>query len=261
MGNKKIKINEEQLKEIIYNDIFRVSYSNPLSLMMHGKIDEGYYASYPIEKVKKYITNMFNLSEGQFIIHKNENDDTYTCTILIYVDNTPISNKISNLDKAMSLCGYYREIVDDDALNGKRVKMIQYEPRFQGSANEFVKENKFLYHITPSYYEDKILRNGFVPKSKNKIFNYPDRIYFFTARNKKDELLGLALYYDEMVVNGLNDSKYALFELDGTALSEKVTFYHDPNLTNAVYTKENVPPNFIIRHKIIDLSQFDFNKK
>ena len=224
MGNKKIKINEGQLKEIIYNDIFRVSYSNPLSLMMHGKIDEGYYASYPIEKVKKYITNMFNLSKGQFIIHKNENDDTYTCTILIYVDNTPISNKISNLDKAMSLCGYYGGIVDDDALNGKRVKVIQYEPRFQGSANEFVKENKFLYHITPSYYEDKILRNGFVPKSKNKIFNYPDRIYFFTARNKKDELLGLALYYDEMVVNGLNDSKYALFELDGTALSEKVTF-------------------------------------
>lgn len=55
MGNKKIKINEEQLKEIIYNDIFRVSYSNPLSLMMYGKIDEGYYASYPIEKIKKYI--------------------------------------------------------------------------------------------------------------------------------------------------------------------------------------------------------------
>lgn len=261
MNNKKIKINEKQLKDIIHNDIYKVSYGNPLSLMMYDEINEGYYASYPIEKVKKYITNMFNLNEWQFIIHKNENDDTYTCSILIYVDNTPISNKISNLDKAMSLCGYFRGIVDDDMLNGKRIKVIQYEPRFQDNANEFVKENKFLYHITPSYYKDKILANGFTPKSKNKIFNYPDRIYFFTAKNKKDELLGLALYYDEKVTNGLNDSKYALFELDGNALSDKVTFFHDPNLNNAVYTKENVPPNYIIRHKIIDLSQFDFNKE
>lgn len=261
MKNKIIKINESQLKDIIFNDIYSISYANPISLKMHDKINEGYYASYPVEKVKEYITNMFHLNKEQFIVNKNENDDTYTCLVVIYVDINNLNTKISNLDKAMSLCGYFRSIINDDVLNGKKIKIIQYEPRHQSDANEFVKENKFLYHITPLYYKDKILSNGFTPKSKNILFDYPDRIYFFTTKNKKDELLGLALYYDESLNNKRNDSKYVLFELDGEKLSNTIKFYHDPNLANAVYTKENVSPQYILRHKIIDLSQFEFNKE
>lgn len=158
------------------------------------------------------------------------------------------------MDGAMMCFGYYRSsIVPVVQTNRKYYKLhnwvaVQYKQRIQDFIND-KKDVKFLYHISLSIYEEKILKQGLVPKSKNDRFNYPDRIYLLKDNNEEN-IKSLILLLNEAKIEekhyNYNVYKIDLSKLTNTNFSIDYNYY-----PLAVFTADNIPPNALnIEYKI-----------
>ena len=96
-----------------------------------------------------------------------------------------------------------------------------------------------IYIISELFNKESILKNGFIPRSSNKHFNYPNRCHFFICDKDEAKLF----IYD--FTNDQNE-KYVLFTLDTSKIVKNINFYPDPNLQNAVITKVPVLKDAII---------------
>ena len=99
----------------------------------------------------------------------------------------------------------------------------------------------FLYHITPSIYEDKILKIGIVPKKKDKLSNHPNRIYVAFTQSAAEGLLN-----NDPFVKNIND--FTLFSINIKELKKvrKIRFFEDPvYVDRGLYTYENIPPQYL----------------
>lgn len=209
-----------------------------------GIVSEGMYASYPPETVKKHLMKRFRLSSEQIEIASDENGkDT---TILVVIPKTDENKKL--MDQAMSMCGYFPSM-DEDYYGYLK---IQYEKRIQDSANYIVRRCDYLYHITPSVYVPKIMEIGLCPKTKNKYFNYPERIFFYTrplpeytARFFAADLYQYIPQTDFTKQNKVYD-EYSVLKIDISKLNlDDMDFHEDPNLQGGVFTQSNIHPDAI----------------
>lgn len=255
---KKIIITEEQsemlIREIIkdsnpflltnetkyYTGKNGVFWSNIFLLSEQAEyLYEGIFATYPIDKVREYLLRYYKLPDEYVTINGEE-------TLTVCMRNTE-ENK-TKMDKSLALCGYFPSYVKE--IHGGDGIVVDYEKRINDDANSLVRKRKFIYHITPSIYIDSILKNGLCPKTKNKQFKYPERIYFYLDKLDPMETkeFGKMLYQyieqdDYTRQNKLYDN-FALLQINVKDLGEH-KFYKDPNLDNAVYTTENISPEAI----------------
>lgn len=92
---------------------------------------------------------------------------------------------------------------------------LQFEPIHQNNVTDEIKEiEKTLIHLTPFYYVGKIKHIGFSPRSKNKQFGYPDRVYFLKGSIDRDKLLEIAERLNYSNENKTNNGKYAIMTID-----------------------------------------------
>lgn len=110
---------------------------------------------------------------------------------------------------------------------------------YSNNVNDIVFKHKFIYHITKECNKESILKNGFIPRSSNKHFNYPNRCHFFVCDKEEAKLF----IYD--FTNDQNE-KYVLFTLDTSKIDRNIDFYSDPNLQDAVITKVSVSTDTIV---------------
>ena len=208
---------------------------------------EGIFSTYPIETVRKHLINRYNFDDWQVEIIKGENN---TEQLVIRVYNTK-ENK-NELDNVLKRCGYYPSYAQVTK-DGSTIA-IQYEKRIEDDANSLVSKKRFLYHITPSSCVKKILEQGLCPKTKNKKFQYPSRIYLFLniPQKKISTILAQQLYQyipqnEYSVKNKLYDT-FSLLEIDVNKLGDldyNYVFYKDPNTEGGVFTVDNIPPHAI----------------
>ena len=221
---------------------------NPLSLIWEKQLDESLVKTYDIEAAKRHICKFFNLPEKYFQIHKNEYN-TYCFIMFPQKDNS-----LEEIIKAMEWYGYFSTMKKIQPLsNGWYV--IKFESKFEKDANELLKTEKFLIHITPFKYKDKILKNGFIPKSKNKKFNYPDRTYFMLGSTNPVETLKLSRKLSQ-VENNNKKTEYCAFRIDVNKIPSNVSFHLDPNMEGAVWTSDNITPNAIKDFIILKIDFF-----
>ena len=254
---KKIIINEKQLDLLIkqkdYNKINKIpSYNNPLTIaMINNVVIEGLIKTYPIDKTIQYIRDYFDLEEWDVYKHKSENGyDRIAFNAYIYGDNLDI---ISN---AMDYCGYFLAYPKKDIIEqhyGENITLI-FEPKFQYDVSKELRKNeKYLIHVTPTYNIEKIKRFGLSPKSKNKLFNFPHRVYFFIGSFDKKQLLNMIKQLCYANNNIHDNGEYSILTIDLKQIDENVPFYSDQNLKNAVFTSNNIHPNCIINIENIKL--------
>jgi hypothetical protein len=116
----------------------------------------------------------------------------------------------------------------------------------------YKEKNGIVYHLTDYCHINKILKNGLVPKHKDKWSPHPDRIYLLIDNNK--QIINLLIeqmgYYKE-------DKHPVLLKIDlkknpiGTIrLFEDQMFSNDEDIYG-IFTAENIHPQCII--DIIDL--------
>ena len=204
--------------------------------MKENTLMEGYYKTYPVEDVKRYLKKRY----GRHAIVETFENENGVILFRVGVYNDEDSKRV--VDRDMSLCGYYPSLVD--VVGDGSTQYIIYEPRYQDPVTEFVKKLGCVYHITKKSVVEKILEIGLCPKTNNKRFNYPDRIYLFlhqpsdaTART----LISQFRLYDKNKWEG--DNEYVLLKVDTAEI--ECEFFFDPNAEDCVYTKDNIHPKYI----------------
>ena len=239
-------LNEKEFKQIWidYRSLDNSpSYDNPLSIeMVSSKLNEGLIKSYPIDKVISYVKAYFQLDDKQ--IKKLERSNGVE-EIIIYVPD--IGDNIELIKKAMTLCGYHLGHTISSKKSDKELIRLQFEPSFQENySEELRKEEKFLYHLTPSYNVRSIQKIGLTPKHKNELFKYPSRIYLLRGSLTDAEIKGIGQQLNKHNSSKGNDGKYTLIVLDLEKIPFDVNFYLDPNFVDGCYTTQNIPPNAIV---------------
>lgn len=184
------------------------TYANPLTIAMlyRDTLKEGLVRTYPIEKTISYIKSYFGLDDKQIHAIKAENGINHIRVII-----PTIGNNLEIMKKAMDLCGYYLGAPKEEHVKPNAWVYLQFEPKFQKNESEHIrKEEVALYHLTPKYNMKKIQNIGFSPKTKNELFNYPDRVYFLRGSISDTEIINIATQlYDANSSKG-NIGIYAL---------------------------------------------------
>ena len=228
---KKILVSEDGFSELLEGlcgikaVVPKNSFGNIFTLPSDFKktrLNEAYYATYPIEKVVGYLKNRYG-STANVERFEGENGEE---VIMVAMGDSDYNQNI--VDSDLSLCGYYPSYVEK---KGKQ-RNVTYEKRFQDSVSDIVEEKGRLH---------KIMENGLCPRTEDKMFNYPDRVYFFLEAPSIDE----CKFYIEQLSRYTSDHSkdYVLLEIDVEDLN--IEFYYDPNMENAVYTKDNISPSRI----------------
>ena len=150
-----------------------------------------------------------------------------------------------DMDKAGYFVGF-RKVVN---IKGMQWQIVQFEPMFEFDQTESLKKYSIAYHWTPLYNLQNIIDNGFVPKTENKSFDYPPRIYFLNGAAPNDEIMKLGENLCIVNKDVENDGSYVLIKIDTEKIPEGVKFYFDPNMPNAMYTTDSIPSDVIVETK------------
>ena len=222
---------------------------NPLAVkyLEGGKpITEGLIKTYPINNTVGDIRRLFALRDNQInVINKGD-----IHKIMVMYENSVEKKK--QMARAMNLCGY--ELANENKENIHNIIYQMYTQKFSDSlTSELKTKMKFLIHVTPFYNKEKILRQGFIPKSKNEIFTYGDEVFFFTQDASIVHIVDQVYQKDCKIKNKLNKHIYTLFQVSLDKIPNDIKFEIDPNLNFAVRTKDNIKPDTIIGKPI------DFN--
>lgn len=242
------ELNEMDFKNNLSLRQGSVSFDNPVSIgLQNEKLEEGLIHTYPIDTTIRYIKEYFGLDDSE--IYKRKGENGYE-RIFVRMYDDKRNHTIMN--RAMNLCGYFPSHFTNI---GNDYVAVQYESRNDEDISaELRKTERYLTHITPTYNEEKILKNGFSPKAKNFVFNFPDRVYFSVGSAAPEESLEMVKMLNFANASAGNNGKYTVFKVDLTKIPENVKFFRDQNYKNGIYTKENIRPDCIVGKIEIDVN-------
>lgn len=237
--DKKIIINENQLKKLSEH----INPNYDLTVMKYyGLIDEGLIKTYPIDDTINFVNKMLGVPFESFRVLNCQNNRN---SIKVIVSNDIDDESVNKLNRAFNTCGYFFSLKLNEYENAHS---LIFEPKYDKDVYDRVMKNKFLIHITFEKYVDKIMKIGLSPRTHNKFWKYPDRVYLISTNDLNDvNNIGVAL--------AANNESICLVLLNKDNLHNNIKFYDDPNAKNGIFTYDNIPPNAI--HNIIKL---DVNK-
>lgn len=283
-----IKINEEQLgkivkkvvNEILFNTLPKHDPSgNIYSAMLESKpylLKEGLIQSYPIDRVVSALKSLFNLYDGNNkeeqnkllyfldrgekyndfngIIFLNEYSQNDTQRIEIKVNKNDFNQE--DFDRYLLKYGWYCGISERVYGYDNIIRFI-YEKKFDIDVTELVKEKRFIYHICPNIYLNKINRVGLKPKySSWNQFKNPERVYFFLEKISHEKFCAWAYNFHwekNMERRELNDG-WSLLKIDTMNLTNNPSFYFDARMRNGIYTMDSISPENIEIIDFIDVN-------
>lgn len=206
----------------------------------------------PYEEVKEELKKKFKLDDWQIIDDIGANK---VKLILVYSD---IGNNSKILIEKMKLIGWYKSYITPSRLiRGIPFRAISFDPIYQESINELVRSWRFLYHISPIANKESISKNGLIPSSQNKKFDYPPKVHLLKPWHSDKQLLGVARQLYAADNSQSNDGTYCLFQVAINKIPEEVEFYFDPRYEDGVYTKQTIPSQAISKPYIFSI----FNNK
>lgn len=204
---------------------------NDFKKLLKKEIKEGLIRTYPSLFAFRQLRNKYGLDNREIRMSSTP-DGIGSIEIVL---NRKNAAKEDEINKLMETYGY---------VPGFRFVDIVYEPKHEAEIrrNTLERTCDYLIHISPFSKINKIKRNGFVPRSDNELYSYPERIYFF----KYD----INFNWDEAIetIRRISKSrgekegtKYAVYFLDVRKIPDNARFYQDKNSNNGVYTSDNIP--------------------
>ena len=210
--NFTIKNIESELSLLGFN--FEINKSNnTIELLI-----DNFYSIQNIIDIFKYLNSLFIDRNGWF----------------------PSKYKLINISGNKNILQYDEDYIINNKKYLKTIT-ITYEAKYD---IEIEPPDK-LYHLSIQQYSDKILKNGLIPKTKNKTSKHLDRIYLC------DNIEDCYKLIPKMKIIYLNSKikniKWVIYEIISKNIN--INLYKDPNYTKGYYTVDNISPNYI---KIID---------
>lgn len=261
-----MKYEEETIKQIIKEetsklllpipDSGRGIYFDYIDESININLNEGLYKTYPPETAKNYIQKLFVLSDGMIRIVSNNGNipEEQRIQVLFYKG---YGNQ-ERMRRAMLLCGY--AISKSMRHENDYIEEI-YIPINLPNLNDIVKKYDFITHVSTQYFKHKILNIGFVPKSINTMFSYPDRIFFFKGDAPFQEIVYQTMDFDSKNTKQHNNHIYTLYKIDTKRIPNNVNVHTDLTYPYGIYTNENIPKSCIETYRDFDINSFKQNFK
>lgn len=238
------QIGYEKLKEL---DNFKLTYcwdsfENHIAKNGNGEyLFEKVFDLLPSDEVVRQILNNYQLNDWQ--IKKVEMYHNISVYILISTKTTKKDEITNDMDRM----GYFKASEKDIVYGDMRLLQIKFEPKTQNDETDKIKSIfDFMYHLSPSYNEESILKEGLLPKSSDSQFlSHPNRVYLMNGDVGEHNIITLGRHLCEQNKNTMNDGSYTLFQVNLQGLPENVRFYKDPNAIIGAFTETVIPPTFI----------------
>lgn len=210
---------------------------NPLFKINEDYISTRVEKTIPVDKAYDAIMSKYHFEPWQFrVIDKAQGEKGFSLT-------TPKMEELFNdVVKDLAHLGYYMAHYYQQLLWGKWFYVTTFEPEFQSPKNDGIRNYRFASHITPERNWNSIKEKGLVPQSKNKIFDYPNRLYLLNGANSIDDMFDMARLLKKV---GIPDEEFAFIILGTVKIPDNVIFYPDPNRNNAFYTTQTIPTSAI----------------
>ena len=243
---EKYGITEEKIREAYkdYRFIPNVpNFKNPLTIEMSKyQLFEGLVRTYPIDKTISYIKDYFRLEDWQISKQVGENGIEK-----IFLNISTAEGNFELVKRAMGLCGYFLAWPKEEDVPLNTFAQLLFEPRIQQNVFDRIRrEERTLYHLTLDYNIDKIMHIGLSPRCRNKLFNFPNRIYLFRGSCDKNTIYNVGKQLNHYNNSLGNNGRYILIKLDLNRIPNNVPFYYDVNFKYGVFTNSNIDKNAII---------------
>lgn len=222
------------VKELMLYEGLEISYSIPACLMNLNRlwnIDNTFFYEEENKTIKMVIQKQVDKKTFDAVI-------THINNVLGYFPShitTPTENYKYTYELAL-------ELLNTDNFG------IYFDAKYDVEISNDELPN-YIYHISPSVYDDKIIKIGLAPKTKNKLSTYPARIYFGLTIEAVSGLLT-----NPPFLRG--NSKFTIFKVNFEELNKvrDIRFFKDPiYMPNGIYTYENIPPEYITIIKKLDI--------
>lgn len=227
-------------------------YGDPLSSIPN--VNEAKGDIMPPDNVVNSIIKKYHLNSS--LVAKVEASNK----IYIYIITACIGNNDKLIEDDMNKMGYFLGVRGDiQNIQGMLYQVLQFEPysQIQNDETTNVKQlYKYLYHWTPKYHLNNILKNGLIPNHQNKMFNYPQRIYLMKSDCDLFQMKDLGQQLCLVNTDKRNNGKYVLLRINLTNIDDDVHFYYDSNSNIGIYTEQAIPPTSI---NVVD--EFTFKTK
>lgn len=162
----------------------------------------------------------------------------------------PNNNQNCNLViSAMEQMGYMKGCRQDKKIvkYGIPFRVMHFEPLIPKNENDLIRSMKSVFYVTPTYNAENIEKNGFLPQSKNSVFDYPDRVYFVKGNTYLYRILEIVQMLSDSNFDQRNDGSYTIFMVDLKKVPLEINFYLDPNMEESCFVEEKVPSTAIMR--------------
>lgn len=229
------------------------------------RIDEGLITSYPVDKVAKFLTNLYNFisykefkekyksslskfatkttKHGIVSVYKNKNNQEII-TFIVPDYHEQFTKEL--IETKLSLIGYifvnsvfYRY----EPINDERWVRLVYEKRYNEKIALDKNHYRYFYHICTQEQYNNIQKRGLKPKVSQMFgINHDERLYFSTM-NDMSSIYSIA---QNIAINKRKPigTTYIMLQIDLSRCSN-VDFYYDPRMDNAIYTYEPIPKDAI----------------
>lgn len=233
------------------------------------KLNEGLIMTQDINNSKQHIQQIFPFECVEAVEISNNK-------IKIEVNNDNGEIDINIISKFLLLTnnlGYYIarvKLISNSNINWYKMDLSKFKEKYYDSnflkniiRYNFLIEPKFdikhklktniLYHVTENRYLDRIFKSGLIPKSKNTLLNYPERIYFvYHLEDANLYIKNKTRYYTFNIQKSKQPEKSKYQEIEYVILkielptNNDLIFYEDPNfIDKGIYTYDNINPQFI----------------
>jgi hypothetical protein len=215
-------------------------------------INEGYFATYSIDKLFDILKNKFGnriFLNGEDLLRgrgKSKYGLVYSFEIQL---NTPTTIDLTFIEKTLSLFGYF---ISQDHLD-KEQALFLIEPKFAVDITSILKELniKHFYHITHNSNLAKIQKIGLTPRETETTFFHPDdRIYLIWTDS--DNIINV--FISVLAKNKNKDIKeFTVLRVD---FDDNLNYYLDDLTTNfnypyiGCYVTKNIHPDKIVKYNL-----------
>ena len=216
-------------------------------IMEKDQIDESLIQSYPPVSVKRLLHNKFGLNDEQVIILNNGEQSHL---IAIAIPTSAPAYSVGKVKELMNWCGYFINKKTQRVIEGYRIYV--FEPKFGNDISKHVRRNyQYLFHVAPKKYLNRILKSGLIPKSKNSLFLYPDRVHLMLGDSltdqQKEELDNVNRIRKVDYSNPKDSGENVLLTIATSRIPSHVRLYSDQTASGAIFTHDNLPPDSIVK--------------
>jgi len=234
--------------------------SNPILLsdlikqhLDEKSLNEGLETSYPADFIVDYLNKQ--LSSGKFSIGNKirDNFEKKNPKGIIWHTNSPSTEKLERIETQLKLFGWYFSSFTQLSINPTSNRFSDYPKEEIKDVVDFIIEPKYdielsyqdlssvMYHVIPNQNKEKIEKIGLIPKTKEKVSNHPDRIYFSPKKSDIDVLLKTKKFTEDNKI-------FSIFQFNCHDFLKKHPnrkFMIDPNFKNSIYSVDNISPIFL----------------